>query len=741
MSASKNFTYDVEDGVAFIWFDMEGDRFNTLEPHISSEFETLMTRAASDERAKAIVFISRKKDSFIAGANIELLRSLTSQADAAAMSRQAQAGFDRLDAFEKPVVAAIHGACLGGGLEWALACDYRIATDHPKTVIGLPETQLGLIPGAGGTQRLPRLIGAQGAIELILSGRSLKAKKAFKLGIIDEVVPHPILKDIARARAMDLAEGKLKIDRSRGLSLSMSNGRNVGDVLRGLTSREAWSEMALEDNPLGRKVLIDQSRKRLLKKTRGRYPAPEQALEVIRMGLEKGMKAGLEAEAQAFGELLMGDVSKRLVEIYFATTALKKENGLSNPLVVPREIRKVGVVGGGLMGSGIAFVSAGVHGVQTRLKERDDAGMERSLRRVKALFDDRVERRSMSWRDAEKKFSLLSETTDWSGFRRCDLVVEAVFEDLALKRQVVAELESVCAQDAIIASSTSSIPIAQVAEGSKHPERMIGMHYFSPVQKMPLLEIVVHRQTAEWVTATCVDTGRKQGKMVIVVNDGPGFYTSRILAPYLNEAAHLLAEGVEIAEIDRSLSDFGFPVGPLMLLDEIGLDVAGQVSGVLREAIGGHFQSADLMDRMRQTGRLGRKAKKGFYIYQSDGSKDVDAGISELVPSGAARRRADRFEVAERCVLQMVNEAVRCLGEGILRNARDGDMGAIFGLGFPAFLGGPFRYCDSQGLGKILQRTEHYEERFGKRFSPAPLFVEHVKAGRKFYEGASTNQK
>jgi 3-hydroxyacyl-CoA dehydrogenase/enoyl-CoA hydratase/3-hydroxybutyryl-CoA epimerase len=343
-----------------------------------------------------------------------------------------------------------------------------------------------------------------------------------------------------------------------------------------------------------------------------------------------------------------------------------------------------------------------------------------------------VKRRSITGRERDAMMALVTATTDYSGFKSCDLVIEAVFEDLSLKHRVLKDIEALNRPDQIFASNTSSIPITRIAEPSAHPETVIGMHYFSPVNKMPLLEIITTKKTADWVTATCVEVGRKQGKTVIVVNDGVGFYTSRILAPYMNEAAYLLGEGGDIAEIDKALVDFGFPVGPITLLDEVGIDVAQKVGHIMEEAFGDRMKAPAHTDELVKDGRLGRKAKKGFYKYDGK-KKEVDPAIYPLLPHGKDRKRLDRQEVAERCALQMVNEAILCLGEGILRSPRDGDIGAIFGLGFPPFLGGPFRYVDAQGPGRILQRLEHYQERFGKRFAPAPLLVETVKASKRFY--------
>lgn len=736
LEAKQGFTYQVEDGVALLVLDLPGEPVNTLSPETGEVFAQLLTRAEKDPSVKAVVFTSGKKDSFVAGAKIDFLQTLKSAAEATAASRQGQQGFDRLDAFSKPVVAAIHGACLGGGLEWALACDYRIATDSPKTTLGLPEVQLGLIPGAGGTQRLPALIGVQAALDLILTGKNVKPAKAKKLGLVDEVVPAPILRTLAVRRARELAESMLKVERrarGQGLKAVAQQGRRgLGGLLLGLANKEMWAEVALEDNPVGRKILFDQARKQLRKKTRGKYPAPEKALEAIRIGVESGRAAGLEAEARFFGELVVSDVSKRLVEIFFATTALKKENGTASADVKPREVKKVGVLGGGLMGGGIAYVSSALQGVPVRVKDKDDAGVGRALKQVQGLYDERVKKRSLTWREAASKMALVTGGTGYEGFKNVDVVIEAVFEDLALKHRIMGEVELVTREDCIFASNTSSIPITELAKGSRRPAQVIGMHYFSPVNKMPLLEIITHKGTADWVTATCVEVGKKQGKTVIVVNDGPGFYTSRILAPYMNEAAHLLADGADIAELDKALVDFGFPVGPITLLDEVGIDVAQKVGPIMETAFGKRMAAPRALEKVVADGRLGRKNKKGFYTYDGK-KKEVDPTVYELLPHGKNRKSLDAREMAERCALQMVNEAVRCLGEGILRSARDGDVGAIFGLGFPPFLGGPFRYADSLGPAELLRRLEHFQDKYGERFTPAPSLVDMVKAGKTFY--------
>ncbi|HZH04080.1 MAG TPA: 3-hydroxyacyl-CoA dehydrogenase NAD-binding domain-containing protein, partial [Myxococcaceae bacterium] len=583
----NSFRYEVEDGVAVLTLDVPEAPVNTLTPEVGAEFDGLLSRALADGAVRAVVLVSGKKEGFVAGADIEMIRRVETVREAADLSAKGQAVFNRLARVTKPVVAAIHGACLGGGLEWALACHYRIATDSPKTQLGLPEVQLGLIPGAGGTQRLPALVGLQPALDLILTGRQLKAAKAKRLGLVDELVPPPILAQVAHRRALELASGTLKPKRA-----TQSVGR-FSSFFKGLTDKERWAELALEDNPLGRRILFDQARRALRKKTRGKYPAPERALEAIRAGLDGGLEVGLNTESRLFGELAVSDVSRRLVSLFFATTALKKENGTDDPTVKPREVKKVAVIGGGLMGGGIAYLTASQMGVAARIKERDDAGVARALKQVRGLLDERVGRRSLNRRDAEAIFSRVTAAPDASGLKRADLVIEAVFEDLALKQAVLREVESLAGDDCIFASNTSSLPIARIAENARRPETVVGMHYFSPAHKMPLLEVVRQPKTADWVVATAVDVGRRQGKTVIVVNDGPGFYTTRVLAPYLNEAAFLLAEGADIAELDRALVDFGFPVGPITLLDEVGIDVGDKVSQVMQAAFGERMKAPD----------------------------------------------------------------------------------------------------------------------------------------------------
>ena len=714
----RSFRVEIDDGVATCLLDVAGEPVNTLSTEVGAELQEMLVALERDPAVRGVVLASGKKDGFVAGARIDVIQRARSAAEAEALSRAAQRGFDALERFPKPVVVAIHGACLGGGLELALACRWRLASDDRKTQLGLPEVQLGLIPGAGGTQRLPRLVGIAAALDLILTGKPARARKAARMGLVDEVVPTPILLDVARRRARELARGDLRREAPAPLARLRRDG--LGTLQR----------VALEENALGREVLFRQARRTVLRKSGGHYPAPERALEAVRYGYEKGIERGLEREARLFGELVVSDVSRRLVEIFFATTALKKDAGVDDPSVKPRKVEGVGVLGGGLMGSGIAFVTVSA-GLPVRVREKDDAAAAKALASVGALLDERVARHAIDRIERQATARLLTASTDWSGLERVDLLIEAVFEDLALKQEMLRTFERVNGKG-VFASNTSSIPIGRIAEASTRPEAVLGMHYFSPVQKMPLLEIIVTPRTAPEATATAVAAGKRQGKTVIVVNDGPGFYTSRILTPYMNEAAEILLEGASVEDVDGALTAFGMPVGPITLLDEVGVDVGAKVGKILHGAFGERMAPPRALETLVGDGRLGRKSRKGFYTYGGK-KKEVDETVYDILPGGRRRKRTNRDEIAERVVLQMVNEAIRCLGEGILRSARDGDVGAIFGLGFPPFLGGPFRYADAVGPKALLDRLERWHDKLGDRFEPAPLLVEHSRAGTRFH--------
>ncbi|HEY9443992.1 MAG TPA: fatty acid oxidation complex subunit alpha FadJ [Gemmatimonadales bacterium] len=704
------FTTEVRDGIAVVTFDLPGEPVNKLNAAVKVEFEALLIRVRDEAEIRAVVLISGKSDSFIAGADIEEFTALTTQAEAERLSFEGQEMVSRVETLPKPVVAAIHGACLGGGLELALACPYRVATDHPKTQLGLPEVQLGLIPGAGGCQRLPRLIGARAALDMILTGRSERAAKALKLGLVDELVAKSILLRTAMAAADRLAKG--------GSQRRATQGGLPG--------------FFLDRTPAGRRLVYRQARAQVLKKTGGHYPAPLAALEAVRVGLEHGVAAGLAEEHRAFGHLAVGDVSRKLVQIFFATTALKKDDGVPPGSASPRQIRRLGVVGSGFMGSGIAGTAVLNVEVDTRLKDADLFRVGKGIRAATDILDERLKRRRLTRPQHERVRALLSGSDDYSGFGRADLVIEAVFEELELKRRILAEVEQRVRPDAIFASNTSTIPIREIAAEAAYPERVLGMHFFSPVEKMPLLEVIPTDATSPEAVVTAVRFGRRMGKTVIVVEDHPGFWVNRILSPYLGQAGLLVEEGVPIELVDRAMTEWGFPVGPVALLDEVGLDVAQKAAKVMQEAFGERMRPGVGLERLLQAGRLGRKNGRGFYRYRDGHKTGVDDGVYGLLnvkPSDSA----DPETVRRRLVYAMLNEAAAACGEGVIRSARDGDIGAIYGIGFPAFRGGPLRMIDDFGAARVIETLYELQDRYGERFRPAPALAEMARQGGRYY--------
>ncbi|NQZ92231.1 MAG: fatty acid oxidation complex subunit alpha FadJ [Moritella sp.] len=704
----KTFSLEIrEDKIGVLTMDVPGETMNTLRAEFADEISDLMKEISSNSDLQGLVLISGKKDSFVAGADVTMIDACETAADAEKLSLEGHRVMGELEALNIPVVAAIHGPCLGGGLELALACHIRVCTESTKTVLGVPEVMLGLLPGSGGTQRLPRLIGVAKSLDLMLTGKQVRGKQALKMGLVDEVVPETVLLEVA----VKLAK----------------KGKFQRKLKRDLTSK------LLETNKLGRNIMFDQAKKQTLSKTRGNYPAPEAILEVVKLGQEKGFEAGLKLEAKRFAELAMTSESAALRGIFFATTAMKKEDGVEG--VAPKKVKKAVVLGGGLMGGGIANVTATKAKVPVRIKDIAPQGLLNAQKYTYDILNKKVKRRFMSKAEMQSQLAMITGTTEYTGVKNADIVVEAVFEDLKLKHQMVADIEANCNENTIFASNTSSLPITQIASEAKRPENVIGLHYFSPVDKMPLAEIITHAGTSDQTISTTVEFARKQGKTPIVVKDGAGFYVNRILAPYMNEAARLVLEQEPIEAVDKALVDFGFPVGPVTLLDEVGIDVGAKIGPILTKELGSRFEAPAAFDKLLADDRKGRKNEKGFYLYgkkAKKGKKQVDESIYKLLNLKPEAKMAPKA-LAERAVLLMLNEAARCLDEGILRSARDGDIGAIFGIGFPPFLGGPFHYMDSIGIAELVDKLERHQDKYGERFAPCESLKAMAKEGKKFY--------
>lgn len=712
MTGDAIFRVDMADGIAVVTFDLPGSPVNIFTAAVRDAFPPMLARLQADATVRAIVFVSGKPDSFIAGADAEELGRIGSATEAERLSREGHALLDRVERSRAPVVAAIHGACLGGGLELAMACAYRIATDHPKTTLGLPEVQLGILPGGGGTQRMPRLVGLATALDMILAGKAVKARKARAIGLVHEVVHPAILRQVALARARELAAGTRAIPAPQG-------GRGAQAAL-------------LESNSLGRAVVFRKAREQVLAKTRGNYPAPLAILDAVAAGYAS-RERGFAEEARRFGELTQTPVARELSYLFFATTAMKKDPGVPGTAPAPHPVPRIAVLGAGFMGAGIAAVTA-QQGIGVALKDAAHERVLAGLRGVRDILRQRLDRKAITRRQFADQLALVHGTVSHDGLAGVPLVVEAVFEDLRVKHEVLRDVEPLLPPHGVFASNTSTIPIAAIARAAARPERVLGLHFFSPVEKMPLLEVIVTPGTAPDAVTTAVAYGRRLGKTIVVVRDGPGFYVNRILAPYINEAGRLLDEGATIDAIDRALVAFGFPVGPMTLLDEVGLDIAGKSGAIVREAFGARMEPSQALQAVVRAGRLGRKGRSGFYAYDAKGRKQgVDASVYDLLPTGRPRGDVPAAEIVQRCTLAMVNEAARCLEEGIIASPRDGDIGAVFGIGFPPFRGGPFRHADALGVARVVEELEELEARFPGRFAPAESLVQLARRGGRFH--------
>ena len=714
---------DVEDGIAIIRLNQPGKPVNVISAALIAGMDDILRRIEEGEQdasIRAAIILSEKKGTWIAGADIEQFKDFRTPADGEAASRAGQQLLNRLERLRVPVVAAIDGAALGGGLEVALACTYRVATDSKKTKLGLPEVNLGIVPGAGGTQRLPRLVGLRTALDLMLTGKQLDGRRARSAGIVDEVVPSAILPQVARQVANDLADGRKEP--------------------RGAARRK--SPQWMENLPGMRQVIFSKARQGVMSKTKGLYPAPLRLLDVVENGLDRDLDEGLELEARAFGELAVTPEARSLVHLFFVTTAAKNDPALGETIKTDR-VDRIAVVGAGFMGAGIAAASA-ESGISVRLKDVKPEAAAKGLKTARDTLIKRAKRKKARGFEITALTDRVEATTEYTGFHSADVIVEAVFEDVSLKHSVIRDIEAKIGEGTVLGSNTSTIPITTLAEAASRPENVIGLHFFSPVEKMPLLEIITHKGTANWVTATSHAFGKQIGKTPIIVNDAPGFYANRILSPYMAEAALLLEEGVRMEDIDAAMTAWGYPVGPITLYDEVGLDVAQKAGKIMAAAFSDRMTPSAVVDKLVADGRLGRKNGKGFYSYGEDGKKagpdeSVYALIGTPAADGVPRTTAQhrRAEIQDRLGLTMVNEALRTLEEGVLRSARDGDVGAVLGIGFPPFRGGPFWFVDQTGAAQVLERLRALEAKYGARFAPAALLVERAASGERFFPEGS----
>ena len=699
MSALK-FKKDNSTNIATLTFDLEGEKINKLSAPVLEKLDVMLDKLATEKDIKLLVIDSAKNGIFIAGADIEEIKGLTVEADALAKVKRGQDVLNKIEKLPYPTVAIINGACMGGGTELALACTYRVTTENKKCQIALPEVNLGIFPGFGGTQRMPKLVGLVQGLTLVTSGKSTDGKKAEKIGLSDTCIAEGYMAEQLPPFLNSIISGKYKRPSREGLYDKYS-------ILRGMVYKKTKQE--------------------ILKTSKGHYPAPMKAAEVIERTYKKtNLETGLRIEREEFAKLAIGEISKNLIQIFYTSEALKKDNGTSGK-TEPADIKHASLLGAGVMGGGIAWAFTKAN-ISVRMKDISWEGIALGFKQVSKIYAQLKKIRKATPNEIDIKMNLVSGTLDYSGFGNSDVVVEAIVEDMNVKKKVLAETENHVGANVVIASNTSSLSITEMATALKHPERFVGMHFFNPVNRMPLVEVIPGKNTSDEAIATVFALSKKMGKTPIKVGDCAGFTVNRILLPYMNEAVLMLEQGVSITRQDRIIEKFGMPMGPFILADEVGIDVCYKVAKILKDAYGDRVSLSELLRSIYQDKKLlGKKAGKGFYDHSGAG-KVVNADLEPKSDNSAV----NDAEVLDRCILLMVNEAAMCIDEKMVEKPEYLDMAMIMGTGFPPFRGGLLRYADAIGIKAVVQRLTQLEALYGKRFKPAAILVNMAESG-KFY--------
>ena len=699
---------------AIVEFDLIGEKVNKFSTPVMFRLKEVVEELRQS-KYKAVIFRSLKEKIFIAGADIDEIKKMTKREDYMDAVTKAHEIFNALEDLNMVTIVAIHGACMGGGTEFSLACDYRISTLDKATKIGLPETQLGIIPGFGGCVRMPQKIGLPNALDIILAGKAVNSQKAKKMGLVDKTVPPESLMDIAEDMAKLAVKGEVKKSSRR------YQGKSVKDKLL--------------HSFLGRQVVFNQAKKALLKQTKGHYPAPMKALDVIRdtFALDDRERALL-IESSGFCDVAVTDVSKNLINLFYLLEDVKKENGVEAD-VKGLDVKKIGVLGAGVMGGGIAYVAAN-KGFKVRMKDINNDAIAKGFKAARDIWNKKVKRKRMTENELEEKMSHISGGTDYAEFKEMQLVIEAIVEDMNIKKAVIGETAGQVTDDCVIATNTSSLSVTEMAKGHPKPENFVGMHFFNPVDKMPLVEVIRGEKTSDVATATVFETSKAMGKTPVVVKDGPGFLVNRLLFPYMTEGVFFLEEGMDIKVVDKYFTHkFGMPMGPFRLMDEVGLDVAHKVLKIFHESLGDRVEMPKTQEKLSATDRLGKKNKKGFYLYdEKDKHTDVDSTVYKDLGLDAPKSTGSSKECIERAIFQMINEAARVLYEDrIVEDPGKVDLAMIMGTGFPPFRGGLLRYADSLGRQYIVDQLDEYATRFGPRFKPCQALVNMAKNNKSFY--------
>lgn len=703
MSYSK-ITLENKEGIYYMGFGKNEEKSMTvIYKETLEEMNEALDKIASDKDSRGLVLFSHKKNCFLAGMDISVIQGLKTEVEASDGCEKGQAVFNKIEDLKVPTLALVDGVCLGGGCEMVLACDKIIASDNPKTAIGLPEVLIGVLPGFGGTYRLPKRVGITGALDMVLTGKQIKAKKAKKIGLVDEVMPVE--------RLLPLAPEYLfkKVEKKKSFSESMT-------------------DMA-SDNFIARKVIFQKAREKVLETTKGFYPAPLKILDHLEASYGKKRSKYLAKEAKTFGELTQTSQSKNLQHVFFLHDESKKMN-------FDGEVKKIdrgAVLGAGVMGGGIAWLFA-KNDQAPIMKDINVAGLELGLKQSSVVFSKAVKRKRMSWDEFNRKQRSISAQLDYSGFKNVDLVVEAVVENMKVKKMVFSECEKYVTDDCILTSNTSSLSVNKMAQALEKPERFAGLHFFNPVNKMPLVEIIRHDKVSEETIQALYKWVLKTKKTPVIVNDCPGFLVNRILAPFLNEAAYLLKEGVSIQDLDNAVLNFGMPMGACRLMDEVGLDVCAHVGEIMEEGLGARAKACDLSHLALEKELLGKKNKKGFYLYDDNGKQlNVNPEAQAILPSKSISM--DETTIQMRVFLPMINEAANILEEKIVEDAGTVDLGLIFGIGFPPFRGGLLRYADAEGLDMVTEAISNFAQTVDKdRYQLSSYLQNLVDNKKKFYE-------
>ncbi len=708
---SPTFRLSVSDRIGTLTIDCDGEKINKLSSPVMQELRETLSELKQNKDIDALLISSAKTDIFIAGADIAEIKDITDPSDGFQKAQNGQAVFNLLEALPFPTIAVIDGACLGGGTEFALACTYRIVSDNPKTQMGLPEVSLGILPGFGGTQRLPRLIGLQQALGMILPGKAVDGKKAFKIHLADAFYDQAFLMDksLAFAKAIISSSEAKKIQSAR-----KATGL-INQILN-----HSW---------IGQFIVFSKSKSELLKTTKGHYPAPVAALEVIKATQKTSLIRGLELEAKAFSELVITPTCKNLIQLFYTQESLKKYTGTATP----NKVNQAGVLGAGLMGGGISWLFAG-SGIPVRMKDLNWDALTKGIESADKINQKLIQIRKLQPFEANLNLHRISPTTHYSGFQQLDVVVEAVVENIEIKKSVFKELETHIGPSTVIASNTSALDVTEMASVLKQPDRFVGMHFFSPVNRMPLVEVIAGAQTSNETIATIVELAKRCKKVPIVVQNCPGFLVNRILIPYVNEAVMLLQDGADISAVDQEMVAFGMPLGPLALADEVGLDVGYKVAKILEDGYGERMKTAAAFHVIHSDkSLLGKKSQKGFYTYSKNTKFENIALANVCRQFSSDTKPLATADIVDRLILIMVNEAARCIEEKIVASPEYLDMAMIMGTGFPPFRGGLCRYADQVGIDTVIARLKSLRDTFGFRFEPAPYLLELAKSNASFY--------